>query len=72
MIIHLTLSIHWVLLLLELLSLKYALGNPTYTVSEGDFPRFITTIQATDPDGDSDGTLTYDFIHPVNTKWSHC
>lgn len=41
------------------------IGHPTFSVSEGDLPRIITIIQATDPDGNSDGTVTYDFIHPV-------
>lgn len=41
-------------------------GHPTYTISEGDLPKVITTISATDPDGMSDGTVIYDFIHPVS------
>lgn len=44
------------------------LGHPTITVSEGASSQIITTIQATDPDGMSDGSVIYDFTHPVRTS----
>uniref|UniRef100_A0A1X7VA24 Cadherin domain-containing protein n=1 Tax=Amphimedon queenslandica TaxID=400682 RepID=A0A1X7VA24_AMPQE len=40
------------------------LGHPTITVSEGGPPQIITTILATDPDGASDGSVTYDMVNP--------
>ena len=43
------------------------LGHPTITVSEGASSQIIATIQATDPDGMSDGSVIYDFTHPVRS-----
>jgi hypothetical protein len=48
----------------------HPLGHPTITVSEADGPRIITTIIAVDPDGDSDGVVTYSFVHPAHGTFS--
>lgn len=42
-------------------------GSVTIIVSEGDdVPKSIITMTATDPDGDSDGELVFDFTAPVS------
>ena len=45
-------------------------GNPSISVSEGEthLPFTITTIQATDIDGPSDGDVTYNFTHSVSYR----